>query len=167
MIESKSARAVFFAVGGFVAGAALMGTSSNFLAPEKKQIVAIVPARNQITASTSANAIVPASAEAAVQVNTQAPTSSVMVSSVALAVSGWLVVHELTDGHVGNALGAARRDAGTYADVSIELLRPTEAKTPYMLVLYRDNGNKEFDIRGDIPIVDQKGDPVMQRFKTL
>ncbi len=167
MIESKSARAVFFAVGGFIAGAALMGTSSNFFPPEKKHIVAMVPARNPGTASSSTITILPASAEAAIHVNSQAPTSSVIVSSASLAVSGWLVVHELADGHVGNALGAARRDPGTYTDVTIELLRPTDAKTAYMLVLYRDNGNKEFEIRGDIPIVDQKGDPVMQRFETL
>ncbi len=165
-MESQSARAIFFAVGGFVSGVALMSVSGELFHTKQKTVIAISPKRPP-AAATSTNQVVPASSEAALSIRAQPATTSVVVQSVSLGVPGWLVVHELTDGHVANALGAARRDAGTHTDAAIELLRPTESRTPYMLVLYRDNGNKEFDLRGDIPIVDGNGDPVMQRFETL
>lgn len=88
----------------------------------------------------------------------------VMVARVELPQDGWLVVHEVVDGHVANALGAARKDAGTYEDIPIELLRKTDSGGSYVVILYVDDHDKEFDLKNDIPIVDPTGNPVMQQF---
>ena len=96
----------------------------------------------------------------------QASGMSVQVGNVEFAVPGWVVVHETEGGHVLNALGAARLDAGSYTGVIVELLRTTEPGGSYAVILYSDNGNKEFEIRGDLPIIDIEGNPVMKTFHT-
>jgi hypothetical protein len=57
-------------------------------------------------------------------------------------------------------------DGGAHTDVSVELLRATEPGGSYAVILYTDNGNKEFEIRGDLPVIDTVGNPVMQSFRT-
>lgn len=166
-MESRSVRAVFFAVGGFVAGVALTSSSSNFFPRESTRTITLTSKPRPAALVATSTAPTLAHTDARIQVENQVASTSVQVAQATLSTSSWLVVHEITDGHVGNALGAARRDPGTHTAITIELLRSTETARPYMLVLYQDNGNKEFDLRGDIPIVDKNGDPVIQRFETL
>jgi len=89
------------------------------------------------------------------------------VRSVEMNVPGWAVIHEIEGGHVLNALGASRLDAGLQEDVAIELLRAMEPGGSYAVILYTDNGNKEFEIRGDLPVIDMAGNPVMKTFRTF
>lgn len=80
--------------------------------------------------------------------------STVTVASASLAQNGWIVVHEeILDGVIGNALGATRKDAGMYTNVTVELLRPTEAGRRYWATIYTDNGDKIFSLRDDTPVV--------------
>lgn len=92
--------------------------------------------------------------------------STVVVESASLPIAGWVVVHEMNGGHVGNALGAARRDAGVHTAIVVELLRDTATSSPYAVILYEDNGDKEFQLRTDLPIVSAQGDPLIATFKT-
>jgi hypothetical protein len=103
---------------------------------------------------------------ATITVKEQMPGGTVSVEYVEISEDGWVVVHETEAGHVLNALGAARLDVGTHDDVLIELLRETNPGGTYAIILYTDNGNKEFEIRGDLPMIDVEGNPVMQSFRT-
>lgn len=109
----------------------------------------------------------PEQTEGVVKVENQSPGASVAVTEVVLEVDGWLVVHEVNNGLIGNALGALRRDAGSYEALSIDLLRETEPRRTYALILYRDDGNRTFEIRVDPPMVDTTGEPLVQTFETL
>lgn len=89
---------------------------------------------------------------------------AVTATNVTLPVVGWLAVHEVRSGGViGNILGAARREAGTYESVIINLLRGTTPDGEYAIIVYADNGNREFDLKADLPIA-QNGAPVVARF---
>jgi DNA-binding beta-propeller fold protein YncE len=105
-------------------------------------------------------------ATALVTVTDQMPGGAVSVERVEINEDGWVVVHETEAGHVLNALGAARLDAGTHESVRVDLLRETNPGGTYAIILYTDNGNKEFEIRGDLPMIDAEGNPVMQSFRT-
>jgi hypothetical protein len=77
---------------------------------------------------------------------------SVAVKKVTLSDAGWVVVRENTGSGMGNILGALWLPAGTKDDASVELLRGTEAKKNYFVVLYTDNGDKKFNKVTDLPI---------------
>lgn len=104
---------------------------------------------------------------AALAVRDQSAGATTTVEQVEMSVPGWAVVHEIEGGHVLNALGATRLDAGKHENVSVELLRATEPGGSYAVILYTDNGNKEFEIRGDLPVIDISGNPVMKSFRTF
>ena len=104
---------------------------------------------------------------AQLSVKDQMPGSKVIVEHVEIHESGWVVVHEIEGGHVLNALGATRMNTGIHKDIVVDLLRNTVPGGSYAVILYSDNGNKEFEIRGDLPIIDTAGDPVMQSFKAF
>jgi len=90
----------------------------------------------------------------ALAIQDQPAGGGVIVASASLAQNGWIVVHEeILDGVIGNALGAARKDAGVYTNITIELLRPTEAGRRYWATIYTDNGDKIFSLRDDTPVV--------------
>ena len=82
-------------------------------------------------------------------------------------MGGWAVVHEVENGHVLNALGATRLDSGAHSDVQVELLRGTEPGGRYAVILYSDNGDKQFEVHADLTVIDTAGNPVMQSFRTF
>ena len=53
-------------------------------------------------------------------------------------------MREVTDGNLGNVLGAARVN-GPRSSISISLLRATEPNRSYAAELYRDDNNGSFD----------------------
>lgn len=122
--------------------------------------------RESGTSNIETNLVVAETNGATVSVATQAAGTSTMVALVVLDAVGWAVVHEVESGHILNALGAARLDTGEHANVVVELLRGTEPGREYAVVLYVDNGNKEFELRGDLPMIDAGGNPIMQTFRT-
>lgn len=77
---------------------------------------------------------------------------AVAVSKVTLSNAGWVVVREDTGNGMGNILGAQWLPAGTADNVSVDLLRATEANKNYFVALYNDNGDKKFDKVTDLPI---------------
>ena len=102
----------------------------------------------------------------AVAISNQPAGMSVVVRKVELQETGWVVVHEGTNGQIGNALGAARLEPGVHENVVVELLRGTTANALYWAVIYRDNGDKAFSLETDFPALGNGGAPLMSAFRT-
>lgn len=100
-----------------------------------------------------------------IQVKNQPSGNTVLIDKVTIEEDGWVVIHEGTEGSIGNALGATRVDAGEHK-VIVELLRATEPASMYRAVLYRDNGDREFSLDSDFPFIDSTGGPVVTMFVT-
>lgn len=98
-------------------------------------------------------------------VGAQTAGSVVTLENVNVPPPGvWAVVAQMRDGMIWSALGATRvRD--TTANVRIELLRPALSGTEYAVVLYRDDGDEIFELRGDSAYIDYlSGEPVTASF---
>lgn len=100
---------------------------------------------------------------ASIIVRNQIRGNSVVVEMARLEEDGWVVIHEGTASQIGNALGAARFDAGEHSGI-VELLRPTEVGKTYRAVLYRDNGDKEFGLDSDFPFLQDGNQPLLTTF---
>ena len=87
----------------------------------------------------------------------------VVVTRAVFDEEGWVVIHEGTDGKIGNALGAARFPAGESAG-EVHVLRATVARNVYRAVLYHDNGDKVFDLQSDFPILTGGNQPILTTF---
>jgi hypothetical protein len=96
--------------------------------------------------------IVPKSDRLSVQ--NQKAGNTVTVESITVPPPGvWVAVHQVNISGLGNVIGAARvREPRT--NVSVELLIPTEMNNQYAVVLYRDNGDDQFDRVSDSVYVD-------------
>ncbi len=79
----------------------------------------------------------------------------------------WLVVHAEKDGKIWNALGARRKEAGEHTGVVVPLLASTKSGSRYWVVLYKDNGDKNFDLKTDFPVKKTDGSFIMVDFKAL
>ena len=100
-----------------------------------------------------------------IHVENQSSGSAVSVTFATLAVDGWIVVHEERDGFIANALGAKRQDAGTHQNIIIPLLRDTKENTRYWVVLYSDNGDRQFSLTTDFPLRDETNKPITSYFE--
>lgn len=78
-----------------------------------------------------------------ISVASQPAGETVAIASVTLSQTGWVAVRD----ERGWTLGASRFDAGTYSNVSVELLRATEAGGRYQVLLYHDDGDRAFDVK--------------------
>ena len=99
----------------------------------------------------------------AVTVRDQAAGDSVAVASVTLVQQGWVAIRDDS----GRVLGAALFNTGTWSDVSVPLLRATSASSSYQVLLYADDGDKQFDLHKDILITGSNGGVAGTTFKTF
>lgn len=99
-----------------------------------------------------------------ITVEDQEAGSAVIVGSVTLSEDGWIVVHEENAGRIGNALGAKRKDAGTHQNTVIPLLRDTQQSIRYWIVLYSDDGDRQFNLSTDFPLRDEVNNPITSSF---
>ncbi|MDP3772115.1 MAG: hypothetical protein Q8Q94_01915 [bacterium] len=97
----------------------------------------------------------------------QAPGVQVALNAVAVKHAGWAVIHEDRNGKPGNILGARRLDGGSYSNVVVDLLRATTAGGTYYAMLHSDNGDRIFDYKIDVPLIDGGGNPIMVRFTAV
>jgi hypothetical protein len=97
-----------------------------------------------------------------VTVQDQAAGESVQVASVRLSETSWIAVRDEN----GKTLGAALFPAGTQTDVSVPLLRATEAGQHYQALIYVDNGDHQFDLHADTLIVNADGTVAGTAFNT-
>ncbi len=79
----------------------------------------------------------------------------------------WLVIHAEKDGKIWNALGARRKDAGEYSGVQVPLLASTKSGSRYWVVLYKDNGDRNFDLKTDFPVKKSDGGFIMVDFQAI
>lgn len=100
----------------------------------------------------------------AVSLTNQSAGLGVLLQSVELTSPGWVVIHEDRTGVPGNALGAARFEAGVHTAASVTLLRGTEKGATYYAVIYGDNGDRIFNLKDDFPVRDESGNPILARF---
>jgi hypothetical protein len=159
--EQDPRHPVIIAVGGFVIGVVL--TSAWFLDAKLPHAGVSDDPGAAIEATTTQSA-----PSALVSVHNQAAGSDVVVDSVNVPAPGvWVAVEELHSGELGNVLGASRTLAPTNA-VDVTLVRPTIPSTTYAVVLYRDNGDGDFNHLTDSVYVDfATGERVVALFTTL
>lgn len=98
-----------------------------------------------------------------VQVADQPAGAEVKVSSLALSEIGWVGIRD----NEGRVLGAGRFDAGSFENVTVPLLRATAAGDSYQVLLYADDGDKEFDLHKDALILGSDGGIAGTNFKAL
>lgn len=102
----------------------------------------------------------------AIIVENQPAGSRVFVKKAMFEEDGWVVIHEGNTSFIGNALGAARFDAGENSGV-VELLRNTEVGKMYRAILYRDNGDRTFSLENDFPFLGTGNQPILTTFIAL
>jgi hypothetical protein len=98
-----------------------------------------------------------------VTVEDQPAGTEVKVKSLKLSETGWAGVRD-ADGRV---LGAGRFDAGNFENVVVPLLRGTVAGSSYQVLLYADDGDREFDLHKDTLIIGAGGGVAGTNFKAL
>lgn len=156
MNNTESRQYIQYAVAvviGFIVGAGIIAIYNSSTGNVTRSDSATTTTEGKTVASSDTTTSMPLALE------TQSPGSRVVVSHVAFPKVGWVVVHEILDGKVGNALGATMRDSGPSDNVEVILLRPMKASGNYAIGLYTDNGNHIFERRIDTPIGGANGDP--------
>ncbi len=102
-----------------------------------------------------------------ISVFTQTAGFRVVISEVAFEQAGWVVIHEDQAGSPGNILGAQRFDAGAYSGGAVDLLRGSISGGTYYAMLHQDDGDKVFNHKLDLPILDENERIVMVSFVAL
>jgi len=152
---------------GFVAGALVMNVISNRLVADDSDATSEEVKYNTNSENGDTAGVPVTAGSVSVKIDDQDAGDAVFVKSVTIPENGWIVIHEVVDGHVSNALGAARFDAGAHTNASVPLLRSTIAGGTYVVVLYADNGNRTFELNADLPLVDESGNALIQEFAAL
>jgi hypothetical protein len=152
-----------FSASSFISGVAIgvLATAAWFLGAN----ASLFPASLSVATSPTKNATIPESG--AVAVADQGAGAEVLVESVTVPPPGvWVAVREVNGSDLGNVLGALRV-GGPRTQVSVPLLRDTEAGRSYAVELYRDDNNGQFDPALNSVYVDfDTGSRVTVYFKT-
>lgn len=117
------------------------------------------PISNNVEASISATA--------SISVRNQKAGDKVIVDSVTFSNTGWAVVYEYTGGQLGHVLGAYYRNPGTYSNLQVDLLRNTVAGSTYAVAVSSEDGDRNYDYRKDIPVIDADGKTILGTFTAL
>lgn len=100
-----------------------------------------------------------------ISVTDQSAGDMVYVSQMDLGAPAWVAIRENNDGELGNILGAGWYPEGKSTG-TVELLRGTESGAVYYVVLYTDNGDKQFDYRQDTLVTDGGTNILVTKFRT-
>ncbi len=98
-----------------------------------------------------------------VNVADQPAGMEVKISSLSLSEMGWVGVRDSE----GRVLGAGRFDAGSFKNVSVPLLRATAIGESYQVLLYADDGDRQFDLHKDVLVTGPYGGVAGTNFKAL
>ena len=126
--------------------------------------------QSSLTASTSPETSTTTSSSSEstlLTVSDQAAGKSVLVDSIIAPVQGvWIAVRDINGDELGKVLGAARV-SGTRSNVTVQLLRATEAGKEYAVELYRDDSNGTFEAGLNSVYIDfDTSAPAIVHFKT-
>lgn len=85
-------------------------------------------------------------------VNDQPAGSTVTLDSATFPTpEGWVAVRMYNDGQMGSILGASRfSEEQGLVPTSIDLLAPTVAGREYAVVFFGEDGNRQFNLDGDL-----------------
>ncbi len=156
-------------IGGFISGAIIIWGVTAY--NNNRPVVDAEPMENAPTemAATETIEITQENVEAVVEsaaitVHDQDHGGVATVAGATLEKNGWVVIHEEKNGLIANALGAVRKDAGAYTNITIPLLRETEVGSRYWVVLYSDNADRLFNLKNDFPLKDVQGNVITKSF---
>lgn len=90
----------------------------------------------------------------------------VYIEKVILNKAGWVAVHEKQNGTAGTILGAQLFDKGEHSGF-VDLLRGTIPGKSYYAVLHEEDGDRAFNIRKDLPLLNAAKQPIMAAFQTI
>lgn len=92
--------------------------------------------------------------EGKVSVEDQAVSKTIALDSVTYPVSeGWIGVREYNNEKLGYILGVARfSESQGLIPSEIHLLRPTTAGNNYAIVIYKEDGDFDFNLAGDVQL---------------
>ncbi len=102
----------------------------------------------------------------AIYVQNQPPGQNITVSFAALEEAGFVIIHEGQNAQAGGVIGESDLLPGGEVEnlPPILLSRKTLDGETLFAMLHRDNGDKTFDAREDVPITDSEGVPFMMEF---
>lgn len=169
--DSHKQLAVAFVVGLLVGAGAVWVWSVNTKsaeAPEKKdpaeEVVATDSKKDDVV-KTKSDATIPVLASSVdLAVSNQLSGNHVNITSVTFPeMGGWVVIHEVMEGELGNALGAQFFSEGSWSG-TVSLLRNTVVGNTYAAVLYGDNGDRQFTLESDKPLTDRTSSQVIMKF---
>lgn len=164
---SQSQRQLMAGVAGLLLGIVL--TSLGFSLLDRMSVTDEVPLVVEEKDTTVVEPMVPREVSKGnidrVDVADQHAASFVILSGVTLAAPSWVAVHESLDGQPGNILGATIFNAGASRG-KLELLRATSPGQRYYVRLYRDNGDREFDLQTDPLVVGENKEAIQDVFTT-
>lgn len=153
---------------GLLIGAGATWLGLTVAQPEDGQVHDDQPASGTTTPTDTTDSNGVSADDNRIVVTDQRPGTVVDVESVSLAKPGWVVIHEMRNGGLGNALGAGWFDAGTEQFGRVNLLRGLEAETEYYAVLYDDAGDDRlFDLDTDTPLEDARGNRIQVTFTAV
>jgi len=92
--------------------------------------------------------------EGAIVVNNQTASRQIaMVSATYPIAEGWIGVRDYTNGNLGGILGVVRfSESQGLVPNEIILQRPTRAGNTYAVVIFSDDGDRQFNSAGDVQI---------------
>lgn len=99
----------------------------------------------------------------ALTVEDQFPGTVVFVSNVTLPKGGWVVIHRESGGAPGEIVGAGYFGADVLTG-EVNLSKTSQEGEKYYAVLYRDNGDLNFDPKTDLLYRDGNNQPVLASF---
>lgn len=132
---------------------------------KEKQKAALISSGTPTLSSNSVSATI--SSSASISVKNQKAGNKAIVDSVTFSNPGWLVVYEYTGSRLGRVLGAFYRGAGSYKDVDVDLLQNTIPGLVYAVTVSSDDGDRNYNFRLDIPVVDSNGKTILGSFTAL
>jgi len=83
----------------------------------------------------------------------QSAGKKILLKSVMLSQEAWVAIRDSS----GKTLGAGLFSAGVHYDVSVSLLRATEAGQNYQALIYFDDGSKTFNLKTETIVLNPDG----------
>lgn len=114
--------------------------------------------QSEVKTATDGGAGEPAmTSDSRITVDDQIAGTAVHIRSARVDEPTWIAIREDRNGALGNILGAQWLPEGTHENFDVELLRGIIPDGVYYAVLYRDDGDKEFNFKKDMLISSQDG----------
>lgn len=107
--------------------------------------------------------LAPVDEKVSLTVPDQFPGTVVFVSSVELPKGGWVVIYREAGGAPGEIAGAGYFSADVLTG-EVNLAQASAEGEKYYAVLYRDNGDLQFDPKTDLVYRDASNQPVLTTF---